>query len=218
MLIDLHVHTDISPCSVLSLEEILHYAPLRGLDGVCLTDHDTMEIEEQLKSVVPVNGLKIFVGMEYTTAQGDYLIFGDFRDLKPGLAARELAHVVRERSGAIIGAHPFRAVRGADLESIVHSPIGVVEGINGRNTNRENLMAQEFARENGLAMCAGSDAHTVEELGGFPTVFDRPVNSVGELIQAVNSKCFSAYDLTPCAQFSSNEPGLESTAKASFSL
>ena len=191
MLIDMHVHTDISPCSVLTLEEIIRHAPQRGLDAVCLTDHDTMEAEEKLKSIGSVNGLKLFVGMEYATAQGDYLVFGDFRDLKTGLGASELFDIVNERKGAIISAHPFRRGRSADTSTLIHKHFEVVEAVNGRNSLDENIMAQAFARDNGLAMSAGSDAHTLEELGQCPTRFIHPVNSVEDLILAINSRGFT---------------------------
>ncbi len=40
--IDLHVHTSYSPCSNLSLRTIETVARKRGLDGIAITDHNTI--------------------------------------------------------------------------------------------------------------------------------------------------------------------------------
>ena len=41
--IDLHVHTSYSPCSTLSVRTIEAVARKRGLDGIAITDHNTLE-------------------------------------------------------------------------------------------------------------------------------------------------------------------------------
>ena len=41
--IDLHVHTSFSKCALLSPDTLAHHAARRGLDGVAVTDHNTMQ-------------------------------------------------------------------------------------------------------------------------------------------------------------------------------
>jgi len=41
--IDLHVHTRFSRDSKTTLREVVLYAKMRKLDGVAITDHDTVE-------------------------------------------------------------------------------------------------------------------------------------------------------------------------------
>ena len=48
--IDLHVHTSYSPCSNLSLRTIETVARKRGLDGIAITDHNTIAGALELKS------------------------------------------------------------------------------------------------------------------------------------------------------------------------
>ena len=46
MIIDLHVHEWLhSPCALMSLEDAVESAQYHGLDGICITDHDSMEIQ-----------------------------------------------------------------------------------------------------------------------------------------------------------------------------
>ena len=188
MLIDIHVHSSVSPCSRLELTEILTHARGRGLDGVCITDHDTMDARHSVMEGVQPDGLLLVVGMEYSTSQGDFLLFGPFEDLEPGLPATEMLHLVRNAGGAAIAAHPCRMVRPADPGLAAGGLLQAVELVNGRNSPHDNASARQWERGvigNVLPRVAGSDAHTLQELGRAPTRFFKPVRSRGELIEAL---------------------------------
>ena len=50
MFIDLHIHEKtFSKDSFLALEEIVELAKDRGLDGICITDHESMGLREYAK-------------------------------------------------------------------------------------------------------------------------------------------------------------------------
>ncbi|GAB7022467.1 PHP domain-containing protein [Salidesulfovibrio brasiliensis] len=190
MLFDLHVHTDISPCSSLELTTILTRAKGLGLDGVCLTDHDTMEVLSEVKEGVQNDGLVVIVGMEYSTPEGDYLIFGPFESIRPGMNAFELAAHVYRAGGAMIGAHPYRLTRPADLAAYGPEGCRIVEVANGRNTRSENARALSLAEKHSLAMSAGSDAHTLEELGRLPSKMLTKVHSREDFVAALRNGLF----------------------------
>ena len=185
MLIDLHVHSSISPCSRLSLAEILSHARSRGLDGVCLTDHDTMAAQWEVREGVQPDGLLVLVGMEYATSQGDFLLFGPFEELAPGLSAREVLTVVDQAGGAAVAAHPCRLARPTDREVVAAGLVHALEIVNGRNTAEENRMAGNWPYRYALPAVGGSDAHTLAELGRRPTRFLTPVTSRTDLIRAL---------------------------------
>ncbi|HKI80297.1 MAG TPA: PHP domain-containing protein [Pseudodesulfovibrio sp.] len=186
MLIDLHVHSICSPCSILKPSEILGNARSLGLDGVCITDHDTMSILTQCREGVQPDGLLVIVGMEYTTDQGDYLIFGDIRSLPAGLSAEVMLPAVRDLGGAAISAHPCRTWRPADPVIFDQGLCTIAEAENGRNTDVENSLALDLIAGHGMTAVAGSDAHAPEELGRCPTRFTVPVNSTQDLVDALN--------------------------------
>ncbi len=187
MLFDLHVHSNISPCSNLSLEEIVHRAQKKGLDGVCITDHDTMFAGQWLTEGVQKNGLVIIIGQEYTTNQGDFLLFGRYEDLPSGLSAEKVLRHVRATGGAAIGAHPFRSGRSIDPALIRSGLCPIIEQQNGRNTVWENTQTQTWLKSYPLFPVVGSDAHSLEELGSFPVRFPKPIQSSMELVLALNS-------------------------------
>lgn len=194
MLFDLHVHTTISVCSQLQVSQILARASERGLDGVCLTDHDSMAIGLELEEGLQSNGLCVIVGMEYATSQGDFLLFGPFEDLRPGLLATDLLILVQQRRGVAIAAHPFRENRPADPSVLCSGLCHGIEVANGRNTPGENALSQGWATNKGLPQTGGSDAHTLAELGRCGTRFRQPVRNRAEFIQALLQGCFE-----PCS-------------------
>lgn len=194
MLIDLHVHSDVSSCSVLSVSEILAHARERGLDGVCITDHDTTDVLSQIDEGFQSDGLLVLVALEYATPQGDFLIFGDVSNLSLGLSYVQLRSVIQKRGGAIVAAHPFRGWRPTDPLILKRYLPTVVEAVNGRNTDAEDAQALQLANKLGLPCSGGSDAHTLDELGRFPTHFSVSISSMDDLVAALKAgQCEPAF-------------------------
>jgi predicted metal-dependent phosphoesterase TrpH len=184
MLFDLHVHTSFSPCGRMNIEDAVARARGLGLDGVCITDHHTMDIRHVIAEGVQENGLCVLFGMEYSTPQGDFLLFGPFEEVASNLSADQVLQTIRDKGGAVVAAHPFRRTRPVDEELVRNGLCHAVEVINGRNTPFENSAVENWRRY-GLAQCGGSDAHTLGELGTFATRFLIPVRTRSELIQAL---------------------------------
>jgi len=183
MLFDLHVHTALSSCSRLTIPEILDNSATRGLDGVCITDHDTMGALELVAEGPQPGGLVVLVGLEYTTPEGDFLLFGPFESLAPGLGARELLPLVRQRGGAAVAAHPCRLVRPMDPALLRQGLVTIMEAENGRNSALENSQAQRLAHDFSPARTGGSDAHRLAELGRIGTRFQAPIASRADLVR-----------------------------------
>ena len=77
MFVDTHMHEcTYSTDSFLSLKEIVEIAKQKGLDGVCITDHDSMGLKETAEAYSREIGFPIFVGIEYYSLQGDIVAFG----------------------------------------------------------------------------------------------------------------------------------------------
>ncbi len=199
MRFDLHVHTTLSSCSILPLADILRHARSRGLDGVCITDHDTMDARHSVREGIQDDGLCVLFGMEYATLAGDFLLFGPFEGLPTGLPAPQLLGVVEQAGGVAIAAHPFRSARPAEPYVVREGLCKAVEVINGRNSELENLRVSTWRRRHKLTECGGSDAHTLEELGRVTTCFNVPVRCRQELILALqNSQCRAEWNPAVC--------------------
>ncbi|HHO75722.1 MAG TPA: PHP domain-containing protein [Deltaproteobacteria bacterium] len=187
MLIDIHVHTTFSSCSDLKIDDILENALSRGLDGVCITDHNTMDAAKVVSEGIQDNGLCVIIGMEYDTPEGDFLIFGPFEDIRPGMSAQELLHNVHSSGGVAIAAHPLRAERPVSERVLRGGMVDAVEAVNARNSDLENAKMQAWLRRHPHIQSGGSDAHSLTELGSVATSIGMPVKTREDFIFAVKS-------------------------------
>lgn len=185
----------ISPCSSLSLEEVLRHARKRGLDGVCITDHDTMEAGRFIQEGIQEDGLCVILGMEYATLSGDFLVFGPLEGLRPGLDAEELLCEVDRQGGVSIAAHPFREGRSVKPHIIEEGWCSIVEGVNGRNRAHENERAFRSYANYGVSFVGGSDAHSLSELGRVTTYIESPVRSRQDFVSSLRWGRFSLASL-----------------------
>ena len=185
MKFDLHVHTTLSSCSQLTLEQILNNAQAKGLNGVCITDHDTMAAAASLQEGIQENDLCVLVGMEYATQGGDFLLFGPFENLPIGLPAETVLAAVDNAGGVAIAAHPCRPGRSTDISLLEKGLCRIIEGVNGRNAAQANQAVVPWPEHYQVGIVGGSDAHTLDELGQIPTRFNVPIQSRADLIRAL---------------------------------
>ncbi len=190
MLFDTHIHENLfSGDSHLSPEQVLEEAVAAGLDGICITDHESKGFKAYLDKYEAIYDLKIIVGAEVLTRQGDILVFG-LDDLPARvIPAKELLVRVERAGGVAIAAHPFRNnYRGIGdnidhLADLLHG----VEGLNGSTSDSNNYRARESANYNELPLLGGSDAHRPGRIGKYITEVEAEVNSEKDFIKAVRS-------------------------------
>jgi len=185
MVFDMHIHTTISSCSRIDVSELIETAGRIGLDGICITDHESMAIGRYITEGRQPNGLTVIIGMEYGTPQGDFLLFGPVESVPPHLSGPALLHYTRNAGGVAIAAHPCRKERPVRESIFQEGLCPVIETHNGRNTIVANLKAARRQADYRLIATAGSDAHRIAELGTFVTCFSVPVHSRKDLVQAL---------------------------------
>ena len=190
MKIDLHIHSNLSACSTLTLDEILAEARAKGLNGVCITDHDTMAARRLIRPGQQPDGLLVVIGMEYATTGGDFLVFGPFDHLPPGLTARALLTLVQAKQGVAIAAHPCRRGRSTDPTLFAGGQLQLIEGVNGRTSPVDNELAQAYGRLYGCGLVGGSDAHRRQEVGRVTTIFPEPLYDQQQFIAALRTGRF----------------------------
>ncbi len=164
MKIDLHVHTRYSSCSNLVIEAVLKQAKFVGLDGVAITDHNTMEGYRKIKKIN--KELLIIPGIEVKAKSGDVIGLFVQEEIPKGLPIEETADRIKEQGGLVIVPHPFDTTRygvGKDMDLIKPD---AVEIFNSRVMfQHHNKKAVKYAKEHNIVGVAGSDAHFLEEIG-----------------------------------------------------
>ena len=196
MLIDMHMHEKtFSADSYLSLEEIVAIARQKGLDGVCITDHDSMGLREAAEAYSKKTGFPIFTGIEFYYLQGDILAFGIEEYPPERIDAQDFVDMVRAQGGITISAHPFRNNRRGLEENLdIVTGLDAIEVLNGSTLPDAIKKAELYAKKLGLAMTGASDCHIPDKVGVYATWFPEEIRSVQELVEAVRAKaCRPAY-------------------------
>lgn len=190
MYIDLHVHEKtFSKDSFLALEEVVDLARKKGLDAVCITDHDSMGLREYARKYSQKTGFPVFVGIEYYSLQGDILAFGIEDYPKERLDAQTFIDHVHRQGGIVISAHPFRHNRrGLEEELDRVKGMDAIEVLNGSTLPDAAMRAVEYARKYSFAVTGGSDCHYPDKVGVCATYFPYPVCTVEELSEAIRKK------------------------------
>ena len=191
MLIDLHCHTrPLSSCSALGPDELVHIAAERGLDGICLTEHDRAWDGAELAELRARANLPIFSGVELTTDMGHVLAFGlETSGFSP--IAREVFAAAEAAGAVLFLAHPARdGLLRVTYETVEF--FASVESLNGSDSRLQNMAASGLAKGFRLPGIGGSDAHTVAEVGRAATRFDEQIVTDRELLQALKSGRYEA--------------------------
>ena len=196
--VDLHIHTSYgSACSRLKPQRLVAVAKALGLHGICLTEHDYMWDADSVRNLADNSGIVIFRGIEVSTDQGHLLVFG-LKDYPANLGcAEELFAAAGEVGAVIVVAHPYRHTpRRVSWKKVGKRPAfrlaDEVEIYNGISSEVDNELASELCSRLGFRGVAGSDAHSVSQVGLGVTIFDYPISSDQELVEALKAKSFRA--------------------------
>jgi hypothetical protein len=202
MHIDLHIHTaPLSACSYIDPVELVQAAGRMKLDGICLTEHQVLWDPVEVDRLSREAGIKIFRGNEFTTNQGDVLVFGFYEDIKELMIIQELREAVKKAGGFMIAAHPFRGFKTFGIGQLqmtveqaakrkVFEFVDAVEIGNGKLSQEENDMARKVAEKLSLPGTGGSDAHRVDEIATWVTVFEKDIQDENQLVAELHAGRF----------------------------
>ncbi len=170
---DLHMHTRYSMDCQTPLDKIISRCQELGINCIAIADHGTAQGGLEMQKIAP-GWLKVIVAEEVLTTEGE--IMGMFLkesiESKPDarITPREAVKRIREQDGLVNIPHPFETIRGSALKDKIIDEIAedidLMEVLNSRspfpaNTNK----ARAFAEKHGIPGSAGSDAHSVYEIG-----------------------------------------------------
>ena len=210
---DLHVHTaGVSPCaSMTGAEQARAYKEL-GFTGIVITDHYYKGFFEDhpyptwkesmdryylgyydAKEEGDKIGLDVFRSAEVTLAsiRKDFIVIGvpvsffyENANLFD-LTQDELCDMVHSAGGLVFAAHPFR---GDNTEWYPYTEkIDGVEVLNG-NPLSNNKLAYSYAKDHGMLMCAGSDAHNKGDAGTGGIVISKRITDVTEFADVLRNE------------------------------
>ncbi len=174
MRFDLHMHSNYSTDSSLSVDDILKQAAKKGLDGIAICDHNTVAGSLLgIKRARELNlSLIVLPGMEVSTTQGHLLVLGIRENIPPDLSPQETISIAQQKGGVVIAAHPFNRKGIGNVDGL---KIDAIETFNSRCIFGENKKAKEMAKTLAKPEVGGSDSHMLETIGlGYTEIDAEP--------------------------------------------
>lgn len=184
MFVDMHMHEmTYSSDSVQKLEDMVKIARAKGLDAICITDHDSMGLKEYANNYSRRVGFPIFVGVEYYSLQGDILAFGIDAIPEGRIDAQDFIDYVNERGGVTFACHPFRN-NNRGLEDNLRCVKGLtgIEVLNGSTAFEANKLAYEYSEELGLMAIGAGDSHHLKAVGRYATWLPNLVDTIEDFV------------------------------------
>ncbi|NSW56802.1 MAG: PHP domain-containing protein [Armatimonadetes bacterium] len=207
---EIHSHTsEHSACSGMTARELIARCAELGIAGLVVTDHHYQwplaELQEIAREVAS-DGLVVLSAYEVTTVDprtgrhaGDLLIFGAPEDEPPmqiWTPYKEACARARELGAMSISAHPFREGMGAG-DRVYEMDVDGIEIFNQNHSRINVAQARQAVLCRGFLGVAGSDAHSVVQVGQFYTVFDRPVQTMDEFITELRARRYAIQSNRP---------------------
>ena len=196
---ELHCHTVYSMDSSNRVDALIRAARERGIQRLAITDHNTIEGALCAKELAPE---LVVVGEEVLTERGELIAYYVKEEIPKGLSVNETLQRLRAQGALISIPHPFDLWRhGWPLEELLElmPEVDALEVFNSRCMRKvQNDKVLALASEHGKLMTAGSDAHSLVELG-LAVVHLPTFNNADELRAAladveINGRMLSVVD------------------------
>jgi len=184
----LHIHTNRSLCSSNNPKDVLSYAKKAGLNGIAITDHNTISGAIETHALNTDKNFEVIIGEEVSTDIGHVLILYVKKEIRPGKIEEVLKEAKKQNAISIL-AHPYNLIQEKFFKNLggkngrksikpenIHKVkmFDAIEGFNARCfLKKDNEMAQILAKKYGKPMVSGSDAHFPNEICNTFVEFDR---------------------------------------------
>lgn len=165
--VDLHSHTIYSKDCLTRTRDLLERAKRVGLDKIAVTEHNRLDGALRAKELAPE---LVIVGEEIKTTHGEIIAYFVVEEVPRGLSPQETITRLRAQGAVISIPHPLDSLRrsamGLQQVLAIIEQVDALEVLNARCLREiDNSAAEALARAHGKLMTAGSDAHTLSEIG-----------------------------------------------------
>ena len=164
---DFHIHTEYSMDCNTPLEKIIERCLETDINCIAVSDHATIEGALEMQRLAPFT---VIVAEEILTPHGEVMGMFLSKSIPSGSSVEETIAQIRSQDGLVCIPHPFDVLRpsalNAKIVEEIAGQIDIVEVFNSRNPfARNSARVRVFAEKHSLAQSAGSDAHTLHEIG-----------------------------------------------------
>jgi predicted metal-dependent phosphoesterase TrpH len=151
-----------------SLEDIIKRCREMGINCIAITDHNAIDGALKMKEIAPFT---VIPGEEILTPNGEIIGYFLKEYIPSGQPLEKVIEAIKSQDGLVGVPHPFDTFRGLKntdnrfLDELA-AQLDVVEIFNARSLLPwDSDKARDFARKHDLPATAGSDSHTIREIG-----------------------------------------------------
>ncbi|MCW1296130.1 MAG: PHP domain-containing protein [Candidatus Parvarchaeota archaeon] len=180
MKIDLHCHTIYSKNKLWGRDafntpkEMVKAAMKKGLDGLAITDHQTVKGSLVARDYIKRIGKRflLITGIEICTKDGEVIGLDIKEDVRDDLSLEETIEKIHALGGIAIAVHPFAKHLFRKCVGDKAIKADAVEVFNASCRGDSNPKALELANKFKKPKVAGSDAHHVTDVGNAGIICD----------------------------------------------
>lgn len=187
---DVHVHTKYSgmtrvgflkvPDSVSEPRDVVRAAEGKGLNVLCVTDHNSLRGALRAKEVA--SKVEVVLGEEIVTSGGEVLGLFLQETVPAGLSSQETIDRIHAQGGIAIAPHPFSPRCKSLGAAVSRLDLDGIEVLNSMHIDGySNAFTKQAFSESDLAKLGGSDAHHHSMVGNAYTTFE---GSTGEELRS----------------------------------
>ena len=187
--LDLHIHSQYSEDGAGTPSEIVKILKKKGLNGMAITDHNTVEGGLSAIKVASIDFV-VIPGIEISTKDGHIIALNVKKNIPCGLTVEETIEKIIDMSGTPIVPHLYRSMSGIKekkLKNIIKK-IPAIEVFNSCSVSQTNLKTMKIAKKYNLGGTGGSDSHIPSFAGEAYTTVDINNFNIDSIIAMMEKK------------------------------
>ena len=187
--LDLHIHSHYSEDGIGSPKEIIKNLKKRGLNGMSITDHNSVKGSLKALKVAPKDFI-IITGVEISTLDGHMIALDIKENIKREMTIEETVEKIIDSGGIPIVPHLFRNMSGIKEEKLlkIKNKLSAIEVFNSCSVYSSNLKTAQCAKKLNLGGTGGSDSHAPEYAGYGYTVVNTNDFSKDSIISEIKKR------------------------------
>lgn len=187
--LDLHLHSHYSDDATGTPQELIKILQKKGLHGVSITDHNTIQGSLQALQNPPKNFI-IIPGVEISTNHGHLIALNIKKDIPRHLSLEETIDHIHDANAIPIVPHLFRNMSGIKKNKLytIKSKIPAIEVFNGCSLASTNIKTAKIAHHLNLGGTGGSDSHEPQYAGDAYTTIDTTDTRIDTILEEIIHK------------------------------
>jgi len=187
--LDLHIHSGYSVDGTGSPMDIIENLKKRGLHGMAITDHNTLEGSLKALKIAPKDFI-VIPGIEISTLDGHMIALNVLENIERELSIEETVEKIIDLGGIPIVPHLYRNMSGIKKEKLkkIHTKISAIEVFNSCSVPYTNLKTIKVAKQFNLGGTGGSDSHEPAYVGFGYTVVNSTNFNKDSILSEINRK------------------------------